>query len=431
MSECSTETEICRVYGSARMLALRRVSRGVGGSCVGNRAMRFGFAVSGRGQKDTRQIVNAHADISRRDDRIAELERLQRRLQHLYDISKLLTRFQTFERTVPEVVALIADTLPLRSAIFILETGAIPQMITWQAVGESAQRLRLAQVHAQNMYGYLMHSRVDLEREEATALEIQQQPASAAEQSEAANNFVMIPLALAHRSILGALQIEGSGVLEESDLFFIDAVVNQLATALDRHATDQALRASEARLEVANRELREALARGQLMARTDGLTGLNNRRYFFEAAAHEWAVAQRYGLPLALMLFDIDRFKQINDTVGHQMGDEILKRVARAAAERLRAADVLARYGGEEFIVLFPGSTAQQAAVAAESIREAIAADRIETRTACVVATISVGLADALHDQDTLYQLIQRADRALYRAKAKGRNCTEVDSPVT
>jgi len=236
---------------------------------------------------------------------------------------------------------------------------------------------------------------------------------------------------LAHGAIFGALQIEGGGALEESDLFFIDAVVNQLAIALDRHATDRSLRASEARLEVANRELREALAREQLMARTDGLTGLNNRRYFFEVAAHEWAVAQRYLLPLALMLFDIDRFKQINDTVGHQMGDEILKRVARVAAERLRGADVLARYGGEEFIVLLPGSTAQQAAVAAESIREAIAADRIEARTGSIVATISVGLADALPEQDTLDQLIQRADRALYRAKAKGRNCTEVDLPVS
>jgi len=387
--------------------------------------------VSGRGQKNNRETVDARADIAWRDDRIAELERSQRRLQHLYDISKLLTRFQTFERTVPEVVVLIAETLPLHSAIFILETGNVPQMITWQAAGESARRLQIAKARAQEVYGYLIHSRVDLAREEATALAIPQPPATAIGQTEAPNNFVMLPLAVAHGSIFGALQIEGGGALEESDLFFIDAVVNQLAIALDRHATDRSLRASEARLEVANRELREALAREQLMARTDGLTGLNNRRYFFEVAAHEWAVAQRYGLPLALMLFDIDRFKQINDTVGHQMGDEMLKRVARVAAERLRAADVLARYGGEEFIVLLPGSTVQQAAVAAESIREAIAGDRIETHTARVVATISVGIADALPDQDTLYELIQRADRALYRAKAKGRNCTEVDSPVS
>jgi len=392
---------------------------------------KIGCAVSGRSPKNTRETVNARADIAWRDHRIAELERSQRRLQHLYDISKLLTRFQTFDRTISEVVVLIADTLPLRSAIFILETGDVPQKITWQAAGGSARRLKVAKAHAQKAYGYLIHSHVNLEREEARTLEIGRPPASGIEQDGAANNFVMLPLTVAHGSIFGALQIEGAGALEESDLFFIDAVVNQLAIALDRHATDRSLRASEARLEVANRELREALAREQLMARTDGLTGLNNRRYFFEVAAHEWAVAQRYRLPLALMLFDIDRFKQINDTVGHQMGDEILKRVARVAVDRLRAADVLARYGGEEFIVLLPGSTAQQATVAAESIREAIAADRIETRTACVAATVSVGLADALPDQDTLEQLIQRADRALYRAKAKGRNCTEVDPSVS
>src|SRR6185312_11767562 len=240
--------------------------------------------------------------------------------------------------------------------------------------------------------------------------------------------FVVLPFAVGHGSIFGALQIEGRGRMEESDLFFVNAVVNQLAIALDRDAADRALHASEASLEVANRELREALAREQLMARTDGLTGLNNRRHFLEVAAHEWAVAQRYGLPLAMMLFDIDRFKLINDTAGHQMGDEILKRVARAASERLRAADLLGRYGGEEFIALFPGSTAQQAAVVAERIREAIAADGIETRAARVSATISVGLAEALSGQDTLQQLIRRADRALYEAKARGRNCIVVDS---
>lgn len=387
--------------------------------------------MSGRSRKNPRESVDARADIARRDHRIAELEGSQRRLQHLYDISKLLTCFQSFERTVPDVVVLIADTLPLRSAIFILETGDVPQMITWQGAGESAWRLQVAQAKAQQMYRYLIHSRVGLEREEATTLEIQQSSASATEQSEAAKDFVMLPLAVAHGSIFGALQIEGTRTLEESDLFFIDAVVNQLAIALDRHATDRSLRASEARLGVANRELREALAREQLMARTDGLTGLNNRRYFFELAKQEWAVAQRYGLPLALMLFDVDHFKQFNDTVGHQMGDEILRRVARVAADRLRAADVLARYGGEEFIVLLPGSAAQQALVAAESIREAIAAETIEARTGSIVATISIGLADALPEQDTLEQLIQRADRALYRAKAKGRNCTEVDLPVS
>ena len=139
-------------------------------------------------------------------------------------------------------------------------------------------------------------------------------------------------------------------------------------------------------------------------------------------------VSARDDRPLAVMLFDIDHFKQINDSVGHQMGDEILKRVARVGSEHLRAADIIARYGGEEFIVLLPGSTAKQSAVVADRIREAIAADAIETPAARVGATISVGLAEALPDRDTLEQLIRRADRALYEAKGKGRNCTVVAS---
>ena len=383
--------------------------------------------MSGRDTNNARGDLSARDDIARRDDRIAELERLQQRLQHLYDISKLLTRFQDFERTIPDVVALIADTLPLRSVILILETGGVPRTITWQAASEGARRLRLALSQAQKSYRYLIDTHVDLTRPEAvTPAILQPLPAATPAQSGTKNNFVMLPFSVGHGSIFGALQIEGARELEESDLFFIDAVVNQLAVALDRNLADRTLRASEARLEVANSELREALAREQLTARTDSLTGLNNRGHFFELAAHEWAVAQRYGLPLAVMLFDIDHFKQINDTVGHQMGDEILKRVARTGSEHLRAADVLARYGGEEFIVLLPGSTAQQAAVVAERIRESIAADGIETRTARVVATISIGLADALPDRDTLEELIRRADRALYDAKAKGRNCTVV-----
>jgi diguanylate cyclase (GGDEF)-like protein len=384
----------------------------------------------GRNRRGGRADALTQDDVARRDDRIAELERSQRRLQRLFDISRLLTRFQSFERTAAEVVVLMADALSLRSAIVILETGESPLTLAWQAVGENGHRLEVAKAHAQKVYRDLNRSRVEPDEDLAAARGAPQPPAPATEtRTETTQTFVMLPFAVGHGSVFGGLQIEGRGEMKESDLFFINAVVNQLAIALDRDSADRALRTSEASLEVANRELRKALAREQLMARTDGLTGLNNRRHFLEVAAHEWAVAQRYGLPLAMMLFDIDRFKLINDTAGHQMGDEILKRVARAASERLRAADVLGRYGGEEFIVLFPGSTAQQASVVAERIREAIAADGIGTRGARISATISVGLAEASSDQDTLEQLIRRADRALYDAKAKGRNCVVVDSP--
>ncbi len=183
---------------------------------------------------------------------------------------------------------------------------------------------------------------------------------------------------------------------------------------------------AEEALREAERKLRESLEREQVLARTDGLTGLINRRHFLELAKHEYAVARRYGLPLSVVLFDIDGFKNINDSLGHLAGDEILKSVARRAGEQLRSADVLARYGGEEFIVLVPESSAQNAAVVAERIRKGIAERRIRTTAGTAAVTVSAGVGEIHSDSDTLEDLIRRADQALYDAKGKGRNCTVV-----
>ena len=193
--------------------------------------------------------VEARNEVAHYDDRLAVLERSHQRLQQLYDISILLTRFQTFEQTVPEVMDLINHTLPLRNAIVVLETGGSAQAITWQAPGETPLRLRVAKNHAREAYRNLVHSRVDLEREEARTLADPSLPAGATQmQAEAKNNFVMLPFSVGEGSIFGALQLEGAWELEERDLFFIDAVVSQLSIALDRNSTDRALRASEARL---------------------------------------------------------------------------------------------------------------------------------------------------------------------------------------
>jgi len=112
--------------------------------------------MSGPDTNHAGEDISARDDIARRDDRIAELERSQQRLQHLYDISKLLTRFQDFEWTIPEVADLIADTLPLRSAILILETDGATHTTTWQVPGEGVHRLHAAQARAQKTYGYLI-----------------------------------------------------------------------------------------------------------------------------------------------------------------------------------------------------------------------------------------------------------------------------------
>jgi diguanylate cyclase (GGDEF)-like protein len=185
---------------------------------------------------------------------------------------------------------------------------------------------------------------------------------------------------------------------------------------------------TEELLQTAQRRLRELLEREQLLARTDELTGLINRRRFVELAEHECAVARRFGVPLAIVLFDIDGFKTLNDSLGHLSGDEILKEVARRAAGQLRSADVLARYGGDEFIVLVPESAAHGAAVVAERIRERIAETGIPTTTGTAAVTVSAGVGEIQSDAATLEDVIRCADRALYDAKGKGRNCTVVAS---
>jgi diguanylate cyclase (GGDEF)-like protein len=125
-------------------------------------------------------------------------------------------------------------------------------------------------------------------------------------------------------------------------------------------------------------------------------------------------------------MFDIDLFKQFNDTHGHQAGDKLLKSVAHAAQRQLRSADVLARYGGDEFVILLSNSNTGEAQQAGERIRASIAAQRLEIDNVPMQITISLGIAECSAEIETVDQLVQRADRALYRAKEAGRNCVVV-----
>jgi len=172
-----------------------------------------------------------------------------------------------------------------------------------------------------------------------------------------------------------------------------------------------------------NLELQKALTREQTFARTDNLTGVHNRRYFFEAAHREFAQAERYRMPLALIIFDIDHFKKVNDDFGHQMGDQILQEVAQITRQALRGVDILARYGGEEFVILLPNSTAKEAVYLAERIREQISLFKLKIGSNQVGVTISLGVVDYPGSGQTLESLIQQADKALYAAKNAGRNC--------
>ncbi|HYF66248.1 MAG TPA: diguanylate cyclase, partial [Herpetosiphonaceae bacterium] len=192
-----------------------------------------------------------------------------------------------------------------------------------------------------------------------------------------------------------------------------------------KEAEAELLRA-HAEIEAINRRLEAALKREQSLARTDSLTGIANRRHFFDLANHALAVAKRYGHPLSLILFDLDHFKRINDTWGHQYGDSVLQQVVRFAQGCLRDTDLYARYGGEEFMVLLPQSDGAEALGVAERIRQAVAEQDFITPQGATEVTVSLGIASLDGPDDTLESLIGRADEAMYQAKAGGRNRSAV-----
>jgi diguanylate cyclase (GGDEF)-like protein len=165
------------------------------------------------------------------------------------------------------------------------------------------------------------------------------------------------------------------------------------------------------------------------LARLDGLTRVPNHRTFQETLQHEWLRGRRNHWPLALVMADVDCFKQYNDHYGHAAGDECLRRVAEALVEGIRRpADFLARYGGEEFVALLPQTELDGALATAERMRERVehAALPHEASTVARVITVSLGVASEVPGDDRAPgSLVEAADRALYRAKGQGRNRVE------
>ena len=159
------------------------------------------------------------------------------------------------------------------------------------------------------------------------------------------------------------------------------------------------------------------------MAMIDPLTGLNNRRYLESHLATLLYQAAHRGRPLSLMILDIDHFKAVNDTHGHNAGDEILKSFSSCIRKAARTADLVCRLGGEEFVVVMPDTSLVVATRIAERIRSAIEAESfpLDEQGGTIPVTVSIGLADRGLDANP-DALFKRADRALYASKASGRN---------
>jgi diguanylate cyclase (GGDEF)-like protein len=163
-------------------------------------------------------------------------------------------------------------------------------------------------------------------------------------------------------------------------------------------------------------------AAGRMAARIDPLTGVVNRGAFMENATRVLERCQRDGAPISVMMFDLDRFKMINDTHGHAAGDAVIRKFCEITTAALRPNDVFGRLGGEEFAAVLPGSSIEAAYVRAERIRASFAASYRFIGNHQVDATVSCGLSVSLNAEQTLTALLEDADAALYRAKSEGRN---------
>jgi len=221
--------------------------------------------------------------------------------------------------------------------------------------------------------------------------------------------FICVPLRIKGRGVIGVLSAQkpdphgfGQGDL---DLFY--AVANQVATALE------------------NAQLYE---RTRELTTRDDLTGLFNRRHFFDHLEKEVQRARRYQRVFSLLMLDLDDFKHYNDTHGHLKGDEALKEVARLLQAATRRADLVARFGGEEFVVLLPETNTLKATVAAEKIRAAMEVYPFDGRSTQPDGklTVTIGVATFPEDSKDTVELMNLADRALYAGKLKGGNCVSV-----
>jgi diguanylate cyclase (GGDEF)-like protein len=223
-----------------------------------------------------------------------------------------------------------------------------------------------------------------------------------------AANLILTPLSAENRAV-GVLVIEHS-------LRKASRVERRVVSMVERFA-------SHASLALRNAWLLEQV---QKMATTDGLTGIANRRSFDIGLERELSRAARNNAPLTVVLIDLDHFKQLNDTHGHQMGDEVLRLVGGALAEHCRDFDMAARYGGEEFAVILPGCSEAESVDAAERFRRVVGA--CDTR---VPVTASLGVATYPGNGANAGELVKAADDALYQSKRAGRDRVTVARAVT
>jgi len=320
-------------------------------------------------------------------------------LYSLFDLSQILSSTLTLEELFTTALKRMAEVAQVESYALFLHDDTFEQVVGRAVEGEAAGLKDLILQRGEGLAGWVVEHRTM-----RTASKGERLP----DFPPGVESALGLPLVSRGHS-LGALLVFSPRPEAFSDraVAFLSAVANQLAVALEN-----------ARLYERTREL----------SYRDGLTGLFNRRFFQDTLASEVGRSNRYALPIALLMVDIDYFKSYNDTYGHLQGDSVLQGVASILLQNTRQTDVVARYGGEELTVILPMTTKEAAIAVAEKLRREVEIHPFPgspTQPAGRL-TISLGVSGLPEDGDSPDLLVGAADVALYRAKQKGRNRVEV-----
>lgn len=357
------------------------------------------------------QAVLAAADSRVLTDMKREEKALRDRLAQAHGQSKQLSSHLEVLTAMREVTRILSDAVDLKhiaNKVFdvlepLLGADEIALILKEAQGGLELKALRRG---GETFYGdELAGAEVELD-DAAQALEHQ----TLVKSVDGSTGTFCVPL-VADQAAVGVMrfeiQLEGSAAEKESKIDELELILTDIAKHLA--------------LVVKTPSLHDR-------AIIDGLTGLFTRRHFDIRIDDMFRLARRYGTPFALVLLDVDHFKEVNDTYGHPAGDTVLREAAGVITTAIRDCDSAFRYGGEEFAILLPETTAEQACHIAERLRAMVGHHAVKTKEGDVSVTLSLGVTEYNPDLANYGELIVLADQALYRAKQAGRNRTVVNA---
>lgn len=350
------------------------------------------------------QVLQKQLLITERQNALDALERLNHDLALLHRASQMVTATLDFDQVMDQLLRVAAEMVNTEGgSVWLWESGRTEklmcQALLYQSQIQSPPGLHLSS--GEGIAGW-----VAKHGESAILNDVNKDPRYSPEIGGSlgitVKNIIAVPIQVRDET-KGALVVSNkqNGVFDENDLYLIETLASTAAIAIEN-----------ARL----------FAEVQRLSITDELTGVYSRRHFFTIAEQEMQRASRYGHDFAIIMLDIDHFKQINDKHGHLIGDKVLKRLAIDLGKIVRGMDFVCRYGGEEFVILLPEANIDMAVNTAERLRRYVERHPFDMESITFTITISAGIACYSSDSTDIEAILTQADKALYKAKANGRN---------